>query len=125
MAADGSYFTAYNLARAAIPRGRIAPKMASSAASCPDSTDAGDVSGDGLTGQPVAVAACPLASSEVSPLANPKLAPSSRHDAGRDRPPNAETVHHKLCSAMTPGIGLAIADKAILYCVGSCDPLEL
>jgi hypothetical protein len=30
-------------------------------------------------------------------------------------PPNTETVHHKLCSAMTPGIGLAIADKAILF----------
>jgi hypothetical protein len=39
--------------------------------------------------------------------------------------PNPETVHHKLCSAMTPGIDLAIADKAILYCVGSRDPLEL
>jgi len=75
MATDGSYFTAYNLARAAIPRVVLRQKWHRQRHPARTRHTVGIVSGDGLTSQPVEwYRLARLAGSEVSPLANPKLA---------------------------------------------------
>src|SRR5262249_39226071 len=87
---------------------------ASSAASRLVSACRGDgrpVSGDGLTSQPVAWwRLARLARSEVSPMATPWLTAVAVTMPDEIDLANAETVCQKLCSAMTPGIDLVIAD---------------
>ena len=75
MATDGSYFTAYNLARAVTPRVVLRQKWHRQRHPARTRHTVGIVSGDGLTSQPVAwCRLARLAGSDVSPLANPKLA---------------------------------------------------